>query len=127
VRKEFAERLKQAMDEAGYADKKELGALLNLTAQAIRKWCEAESIPTAEHAPRLAEVLGVRRAWLLDGELPMRPLSMAERTTGYASEDLSLSPEEFRLVANYRGLPLDLRGVLVQLLEAMKLDQKRRR
>jgi transcriptional regulator with XRE-family HTH domain len=126
VRKEFSERLKQAMEEAGYSDKKELGVLLNLTAQAVRKWCEAESIPSAEHAPRLAEVLGVRRAWLLDGELPMRPLSMAEKDSRYAAGDLSLSAEEFRVVANLRSLPHDLRAVVTQMLEVMKLDQKRK-
>lgn len=113
------------MRESGITDKKELGALLGLTAQAIRKWCEAESIPTAEHAPRLAEVLGVRRAWLLDGELPTRPLSMAERSTGYAADDASLSPDEFRLIANFRSLPHELRAPFAQLLEAAKLNQKK--
>lgn len=114
------------MRESGITDKKELAALLGVTAQAIRKWCEAESIPTAEHAPRLAEVLGVRRAWLLDGELPMRPLSMAERSTGYTSDDTSLSPDEFRLIANFRSLPHALRTAFAQLLEAQKADQKRK-
>ncbi len=114
------------MRECGITDKKELGALLGVTAQAIRKWCEAESIPTAEHAPRLAEVLGVRRAWLLDGELPTRPLSMAERSTGYVSDDASLSPDEFRLIANFRSLPHGLRTAFAQLLEAAKVDQKRK-
>jgi transcriptional regulator with XRE-family HTH domain len=126
VRKEFAERLQQAMNESGYTDKKELGALLGLTAQAIRKWYEAEAIPSAEHAPRLAEVLGVRRAWLLDGELPMRPLNMAEKGSGYAAEDSSLSPEEFRLVVNFRSLPHEVRAAFAQLLETMKLTQKRK-
>ena len=73
VREEFAERFKLALDEAGLRDMKDLATALGVTAQAVRKWREGDSIPTAEHAPLLAEKLGVRRAWLLDGELPMRP------------------------------------------------------
>jgi transcriptional regulator with XRE-family HTH domain len=127
VRKEFAERLHQAMTESGYTDLKELGALLGLTAQAVRKWRDAEAIPSAEHAPRLAETLGVRRAWLLDGELPMRRIpNMSEKGSAYASEESSISPEEFRLVCDLRGLPHEVRESVVQLVETIKSLHKRK-
>jgi transcriptional regulator with XRE-family HTH domain len=127
VRKEFAERLKQAMNESGYTDLKELGALLGLTGQAVRKWRDAEAIPSAEHSPLLAETLGVRRAWLLDGEMPMRRIpSMAEKSSSYTSEETSISPEEFRLICDLRGLPHDVRDSVVRLVETIKLNHKRK-
>jgi transcriptional regulator with XRE-family HTH domain len=128
VREEFAERFKLALDEAGLRDMRELAAALGVTAQAVRKWREGDSIPTAEHAPLLAEKLGVRRAWLLDGELPMRPrvVNMAEKTSSYASDEFSISKDEFKFLSDYRSLPSGMRTVLEQLLEAMKKELKRK-
>ena len=79
-------------------------------------------MPTSEHAPLVAEKLGVRRAWLLDDELPMRPrlANMAEKGSGYTTaEDFSLSREEFKLISDYRSLPHSVRGTLEQLLETV--------
>jgi transcriptional regulator with XRE-family HTH domain len=129
VREEFAERLKLALDEAGYRDSrlKELGSLFSVTPQAVRKWLHGEAMPTAEHAPLVAERLGVRRAWLLDNELPMRPslVDMAEHGSRYAAsepEALELSKEEFRLLTAYRSLPRSLRAVVEQVAETMSQE-----
>lgn len=129
VREEFAERLKLALDEAGYRDSKlkELGALFAVTPQAVRKWLHGEAMPTASHAPMVAGRLGVRRAWLLDNELPMRPplVDMAEHANQYAaagSEAVELSKEEFRLLVAYRSLPHPLRVVVVQVAETMSRE-----
>ena len=86
-------------------------------------------MPTSEHAPLVAEKLGVRRAWLLDDELPMRPrlANMAEKGSGYTTaEDFSLSREEFKLIRDYRSLPHSVRGTLEQLLETLKKELKRK-
>jgi transcriptional regulator with XRE-family HTH domain len=128
VREEFAERLKLALDEAGYHEKKlkELGRLFSVTPQAVRKWLHGEAMPTAEHAPLVAERLGVRRAWLLDNELPMRPaLDMAEHAGVYAAagaEAIGLSKEEFRLLSAYRSLPHSLRTVVEQVAVSMSRE-----
>ncbi len=84
-------------------------------------------MPTAEHAPLVAEKPGVRRAWLIDNELPMRPnvLSLAEKGSGYTSDDLSISREEFKLLSDYRSLPHNLRVLLEQFAETMKRELKR--
>jgi transcriptional regulator with XRE-family HTH domain len=132
VREGFAERFKLALDEAGYGNSqlKELGTLFAVTPQAVRKWLLGEAMPTAEHAPLLAQKLGVRRAWLLDNELPMRAqvLDMAEKGSPYASSDesLSISREEFKLLTDYRSLPRNLRVLVEQLAEAMKKEFRRR-
>lgn len=124
VREGFAERLKLALGEAGYGKTqlKELGALFGVTPQAVRKWLAGEAMPTAEHAPLLAERLAVRRAWLLDAELPMRPRladMAAELGQDYEAEALSLSKEELRLLLAYRSLPRHLRRLVEQLAEGL--------
>ena len=101
--------------------------MFGVTAQAVRKWRDGDAIPTSKHAPIVAEKLGVRRAWLLDGELPMRPrtVSVSEKGTSYASDELSISKDEFKFLSDYRSLPHSMRMALEQLLEAMKRELKR--
>ncbi len=126
VREGFAERLQQALEEAGLGESqlKELGLLFGVTPQAVRKWLTGEAMPTAEHAPLVAEKLCVRRAWLLDAELPMRPRlgDMAEFGQDYAVDAFNLSKEEFRLLLAYRSLPRRLRKLLEQLAEGMRQE-----
>ncbi|MES2604384.1 MAG: helix-turn-helix domain-containing protein [Pseudomonadota bacterium] len=110
VHQGFTERLELALEEAGYADYKQnqLGELFGVSGQAVRKWRRGESLPNAERAPHVAGKLGVRRAWLLDDEQPMRALhgAITEDGKDYSSKPgLSLSGEEFRLVTNLRQLP----------------------
>lgn len=116
---EFAERLRLALDEAGFRgwSRKKLGAQFGVTPQAFSKWMSGDAIPTPRHAQHLAHIVGVRRAWLLDGEEPMRACQadLAERSQGYSAQSdvLSLSSDEFRLLSRYRQLP---RGVQQSLL-----------
>lgn len=124
VREGFAERLKLALDEAGYSirQKKSLGTLFSVTPQAVSKWLAGESLPSAVRARAVAEKLGVRRAWLIDNELPMRSLTadMAETGHNYAAQEgISLSGEEFRLLANFRKLPKPSRGLVEQLVHTL--------
>lgn len=132
VREGFAERFRLALDEAGYGDTqlKELGAVFGVTPQAVSKWLAGEAMPVSERAPRVASILGVRRAWLLDNELPMRPHqgNMAEKARDYAAAgDLSLSASEFRLLNNYRRLPRALQNSLETLVEGMHRELKKGR
>jgi transcriptional regulator with XRE-family HTH domain len=123
---EFAERFRLALDEAGYRNYtlKKLATMFRVTPQAVRKWKEGESMPVSSRAPRVAELLGVRRAWLLDNELPMRAINtdMAELPSAYAAQGdgISISGPEFRLLANYRKLPRDLQDALDALADRMQ-------
>jgi hypothetical protein len=123
VHTEFAARLKLALDEAGVGkcQLKELGAMFKVTPQAFRKWLDGEAMPVSKRAPEVARLLGVRRAWLLDGELPMRPVSaeMAESGKDYSTRDelLSISGEEFKLLRNYRKLPRNLQTLVGAIVE----------
>lgn len=131
VHAEFAARLKQALEEAGYRDYqlKELGTMFKVTPQAFRKWLDGDAMPVSKRSPEVAKLLGVRRAWLLDGELPMRPLNadLAEHARSYStqSDDLSISGEEFRLLNNYRKLPRKLQDMLGKFVEATQAELKK--
>lgn len=128
---EFAARLKLALDEAGIGkyQLKELGAMFKVTPQAFKKWLDGEAMPVSKRAPEVARLLGVRRAWLLDGELPMRPLSAetAELGKDYSTEHevLSISGDEFKLLSNYRKLPRNLQNLLGELVETTQSELKK--
>ena len=131
VREGFAERLKLALDEAGYniRKKKSLGVLFAVTPQAVSKWLAGEAMPSAVRARTVAEKLGVRRAWLLDNELPMRALAadMAETGPNYAAQEcFSVSGEEFKLLVNFRKLAKPSRLIVEQLVENMAQVQQRK-
>ena len=131
LREGFAERLKLALDEAGFSirHKKALGTLFSVTPQAVSKWLAGEAMPSAVRAGSVAEKLGVRRAWLLDNELPMRAhvTTMAETGLSYASEKgFSLSNEEFRIVVNLRKLTKPSRHLVEQLVQTLAQFQQRK-
>jgi transcriptional regulator with XRE-family HTH domain len=130
----FAERLKQAVDEAGFTGKdwpeKRLASEFHVTPQALSKWLKGETMPTPTHAQQVATRLGVRRAWLIDGELPMRAIEvdLAEGASSYRAQkdSLSLSGEEFRLLNHYRGLPRGLQQRLLDFLDELASSSSRR-
>lgn len=132
---EFAERLKLALDEAGFVGPawpdKRLAREFEVTPQALRKWREGASMPTFSHAQLVATRLGVRRAWLIDGEVPMRAFQadLAELPPGYASQPdtLSLSADEFRLIRHFRSLPQGLQQRLLALIDELGEEQQGRR
>lgn len=132
MREGFAERFKQALDEAGYGSLHltELGEMFGVTPQAVRKWKMGEAIPTAQRAPLVAQKLGVRRSWLLDNELPIRvhQVELAEKGHAYSSghDALSISRTELKLLNDYRNLPQNLRHLVEQLAEVMNKEQRRK-
>ena len=132
VHEGFAERLRLALDEAGYGSstQKELGRLFGVTGQAVKKWLGGDAIPSAERAPAVAQKLGVRRAWLLDNEQPMRALAGAITETGHgysAHQGISLSGAEFGLLTQYRQLPRPLQiGIANLIAEINKSDESRK-
>lgn len=93
--------------------------MFGLSAQGVQKWLNGESLPTAERAPLVARTLGVRRAWLLDGEPPMRAHTgdVTEQAKGYdSSNPISLSSDEFRLLTQYRKLSRKMQQDVASLL-----------
>jgi len=124
TRKEFSRRFRQALNEAGYkkSQLKELGSLFEVSSQAVRKWLNGDALPSSSRAPQIAMKLGVRRAWLLDGEPPIRSIELKvnESNAAYTNkpdpEALTISDREYRLLCNYRSLPIELQKTIDTLL-----------
>lgn len=111
----------KALAEAGYEGlpQKRLAELFGVSPQAVRKWLHAEAIPKSSRAPGIAKILGVRRVWLLDGELPVRMGDLSEKSQKYDTHDdtvLTLSSEEIRLLSHYRRLPKGLQATFKAFL-----------
>lgn len=112
VRQAFAERFRKALKELGYYpnNQQALGHLFGVSGQAARKWAYGSALPTAARLPHIAEILGVRRAWLMDGEGSMHPTTFKVAEGGPSSKgksddsDMSISVEEIRLIQEYRSL-----------------------
>jgi transcriptional regulator with XRE-family HTH domain len=122
--------LQLAIEEAGYGNSqlKELAVLFEVSAPAVRKWLTGEAFPGQVRTTRIAGLLGVRRAWLFDNELPMRPntVDIADKGRNYSStrEILSISGEEFRLLATFRRLPRSLQKDLVKLMQDIQKENQ---
>ncbi len=129
TRNAFATRFRKALTELGYSPtaQQEVGKLFGVSGQAARKWAEGQAMPTPSRMPHVAGVLGVRRAWLQDGEEPMRPLvagkSSDKRKTTKSGQELAVSAEEFNVLRMYRLLTRKqreaVRGLLLLLLEKL--------
>lgn len=89
-------------------------------------------MPRSTRAAEVATALGVRRAWLMDGEEPMRSISL-QVTEGQPGPygagiknrpdeepaAISLSPAEFLLVNRYRCLPRELQASFDSMLQTL--------
>jgi len=127
ARQLFAKRFRQALTELGYSpnNQKAMRDLFGVSGQAARKWAEGQALPTPARVPQIAEILGVRRAWLLDGEGPMRPTActVAEERSPYQNSSLgeiTISAEEFTLIHLYRKLTAKQREAVRQMVSLLK-------
>ncbi len=103
--------------------------LFGVSGQAVRKWAEGLATPTTARMPEVAKILGVRRAWLQDGEEPMRPLTVgsADETGLYQKgrQEIGLSGDEARLLAVYRTLTPELRSALKTVITSLAKSASR--
>lgn len=130
VRQAFAGRFRKALMEMGVSpnEQSRLQKLFGLSGQAVRKWAEGLATPTAARMPEVAGILGVRRAWLQDGEEPMRPtLGVADEVGSYRKgrQEMGLSGDEARLLAVYRTLTPELRNALKAVITSLAKSASR--
>lgn len=116
----FAERLKAAMQAAGY-DKRPsvLEREFNLrywgkpiTFQAVRRWLRGDSIPNQDKLQVLARWLSVDPQYLRYGETATYHIS--EPTAAW---DASSNSEERQMLLLYRSLPTAQRKVVREVME----------
>lgn len=122
IRQAFATRFRQALEELGCAptEQRRLQELFGVSGQAVRKWAEGLSMPTAARMPYVASVLGVRRAWLQDGEKPMRPtVGICEESETDRPGELKLNAGEAQMLAWYRMLPEEEQEAVRRILRRL--------
>jgi transcriptional regulator with XRE-family HTH domain len=121
TRQAFAQRLARALSELGFngSEQKALGELFSVSGQAVRKWLSGETLPSNARMPHIASKLGVRRAWLMDGEGPMRDIeaSVSEETGEYVSFDLAKDEQE--IIRSLRRLPYRHRDAILELVKQL--------
>lgn len=131
VRQAFAARFRNALMELGISPNEQtrLQKLFWVSGQAVRKWVEGQAIPTTARMPEIAKILGVRRAWLQDGEEPMRPVAIGStgETGPYRKgrQEMGLSGDEARLLAVYRTLTPELRNALRAVITSLAKSASR--
>lgn len=121
-RQAFADRLKRAILWAGYrpTDQTQLGQLFGVSGQAVRKWLDGQNRPESSRLPAVARALGVRSAWLLDGEEPVTPDQLQVREGGVAETGgMAVSGEEVRLLLIWRSLSSEDRAAIRHLLSRL--------
>ena len=123
VRQAFAARFRLALAELGYSasNQKEMRRLFDVSPQAVRKWAEAQALPTSARLPQVASVLGVRRAWLQDGEEPMYPVlaKVGEDSSRYKkNNEVAISVDELKFLHLYKRLSAKQRDSIQQIMAA---------
>ncbi|MCH8502892.1 MAG: helix-turn-helix domain-containing protein, partial [Ectothiorhodospiraceae bacterium] len=76
-RTEFAQRLNEALDDAGFPSKGagrqvSVGKRFGVSQKAARKWLEGEGIPKTSRLMEIATELRIHFEWLLSGRGPKR-------------------------------------------------------
>ncbi len=109
AQQEFSARFCKALSNIGYSPSQQnvLGRLFGVSGQAVRKWADGSALPNSARMPHIASVLGVRRAWLQDGEEPMMPdLARVSKPGrgGKRGEEIAISAEEAKVLYTFRTL-----------------------
>jgi transcriptional regulator with XRE-family HTH domain len=121
VRQAFAVRFRKALADLGYSasEQKVMQKLFGVSAQAVRKWAEGQSMPSTARMPSVAAALGVRRAWLQDGDGPINPgkVQVDETKSHYTADDiLEISSDELDSLKLYRQLLPQQQELIRQLM-----------
>lgn len=116
-KRRFARRLSEALAAAGIPDERgrkvTTAKLIGVTAEAVRKWLDAETMPETKRIPGMARMLGVNGEWLLTGTGPMRPETDGEGIP-YSADVLELAGVISRLPEHKREL---LRSIALEMTE----------
>ena len=122
---EFSERLKQSLQQAGYADisPSQLAREFNLrydgpaiSVHAARKWLNGETIPTQQKLRVFAQWLGVAAEWLrYDGVERTTQLDYAQLPPQLSAADMQLFAELQLLDEHHRLLAREFIRLLLRL------------
>ena len=128
TRQEFSARFRQALEYRGHAPSqvKRLATMFGVSVSAVRKWLDGMAIPTSARMPSIASKLGVRRAWLQDGEEPMLPeVAAVASTPGRRSREkpaevMALSADQLDWLCDYQHLTPEQRAAVREIVSLYK-------
>lgn len=128
TRQEFSERFRHALEYRGHSPSqvKRLAALFGVSVSAVRKWLDGLAIPTSARMPSIASKLGVRRAWLQDGEEPMLPEAAGlspgsgRRSREKPTEVMALSADQLDWLCDYQHLTPEQRAAVREIVSLYK-------
>jgi hypothetical protein len=114
--KEFAKRLHQAWDYAGFPQGRHrttnIADHYEVSRESARKWALGLSIPATERLKAMAVQMQISYDWLSTGRGTMDGKNLVRETPSKYD-----NPEELRLVGLVRKLPRKKQRALIQLLE----------
>jgi hypothetical protein len=114
--KEFAKRLHQAWDDAGFPQGRHRTTSIadhyEVSRESARKWSLGLSVPASERLKLMAVQLEVSYEWLATGRGTMDGRNLVREASSKYD-----SAEELRLVGLVRKLPRKKQRALIQLLE----------
>lgn len=120
--KAFSTRLCLALSEAGYKinEQSKLGTLFGVSGQAVRKWIQAESMPSNNRVKLIADILDVRSSWLMYGEEPMRDGPKVQVSEPNKSYMIEISKQEQNIIQGLRELPKSTRDAISNLITSLQ-------
>ena len=130
AREEFSKRLRKAIQDSGLSAESPTGLAkafngrgtgLRVTPQAVRKWLNAESIPSYDKIRALAQWLAVSPYELHHGEEDRTGSRARDRVASYRKP---LPDQE--LVKQYRSLSLSQQQAVAEIITALASRDRRR-
>lgn len=101
VKEDFAKRLHQAMDQAGFEVRgraRILSKEFKISDKGAGKWLNGESIPETAKIPLLADFVNVSAEWLLSGNGAMQPSQTQSQSQSLEFSKAPRNPKLLKLI-----------------------------
>lgn len=134
AREAFASRLVQAMLENGYrsarnaksgVDVGPLGKVAKVTREMARRYTEGTALPDPDKMQAIASWLGVRMAWLRDGEGSVRDEAAVRQPRAEYVSSEALSPEAREIALAWSRLSPHAKEMMRNLIFITALAERR--
>lgn len=128
-KQKFADRLNEALDDAGIAQKgmgrqSTLVRMLGISHRVAKKWLDGDEFPPTSKMVKLASELQVRSNWLFSGQgvksMEVLSSTMAEEEEVQRHAD-ALSQEAFEVASEWMKLPQSQRQALRKVIRELSV------
>lgn len=129
-KQKFADRLNEALDDAGIALKgmgrqSTLVRMLGISHRVAKKWLDGDEFPPTSKMVKLASELQVRSNWLFSGQgeksIEVLTSTMAEEAAEVQRHADALSQEAFEVASEWMKLPQSQRQALRKVIRELSV------